>query len=135
MKEIDKIRSQVGMKIKIFYCGVFFSDDIIQNKNKTKKLLVNNLENKSSNKIVQNIDEHLKDIARKLKLQTDRVESILPPYQRVEMKNQSCMFFFYYFNNSSENLFFQFSNYWIINSCYRIELYWPRNVRLSSGKK
>lgn len=93
MKEIDKIRSQVGMKIKIFYCGVFFSDDIIQNKNKTKKLLVNNLENKSSNKIVQNIDEHLKDIARKLKLQTDRVESILPPYQRVEMKNQSCVFF------------------------------------------
>lgn len=57
-----------------------------------KYFKVSKLENKSSNPIVNKIDGQLKEITRKLKRETDEIESLSAPYHKFELKNQNCNF-------------------------------------------
>ena len=52
------------------------------------KILVSNLSDKTSNPIVNKIDEQLKEIARKLQKQTDEIDSICRKYFTNSSRNK-----------------------------------------------
>lgn len=49
-----------------------------------------NTDEKSSKEIIDKIDNQLKEIASKLKKETDEIDCLAAPYHRFEIKNQSC---------------------------------------------